>query len=1056
MMMPPSELARRLDRIGRRQWWIDVVVRSTWLALAVVVGTSLLLCLAYWLRSWEFFRWIGFGAWWLGLALGFRYWLYPALLRPVVRVATAQRIEDRLQLGRGWLSGVAGLELEGASRWVGSMELLDHAVQIANHRFQDEPLEDVQEYRKILRWLPGTLLAGLLFVASIVFLQPARLAAQRLATPWASIPWPQLVQLAFVELPDKVSKGSTLEIQVRNLRGDVPADVQVLRRAKGLPGESPSMLTTRTVPLRIQNGIAFSQLFRLESDVEVRAVGGDDTRMPWRSIRLGLPTRLVTFQFDLIGPEYLGSVARQTSSAEIQLLSGTRIRMSGTFSSPIQELAFHGTEGHASLAQTRFELSEDRLSFRTHGPVEEWIRPAESVRFGLKWLTQDGIAGSTPITWRWHVAADAPPEVSVSQPVDPYSMTPAGVLPIQFQCSDDHGLQSIRLCLSPADSENHKQVTLDVADGGTWRAPADNQGWDSNQRWRDEQVIQWQVAGRWQPAWSPLPVPDEAWMFWIECVDRLGQKAASKRRMVQIVDRDFVAKQFDQNQVSILELLRQSLAEHQKAMHVFPNRPPDVLKLERASRSILSGNESSLLARLEKQLELLALNQMTEAREYAIARQLRESVTTLVQDDYQPLELSLERMIKINGASKSNRAAEDIPRTQRRIEERLQRWVLQLATAADARGYFEQIERLARQQGELGNATGQLAQETRADRVSAQTQAGEAAQLELARQIDQIQAELNSRQSSSRQSRQAVELLRQLSQRSIAARMREAAQQLRQSQWDKAREAQYDIAQQLTRSIADTGDAAEQQGAEERPSSPSEDEALAKKRAMAEVLSGLIEKQTKIHQQVGQWTQMLQGLQEPGQVPMPDEVSRTAQVQRDLADDLANHWKLVEREPTLMWVGKATEMEMRKGSASLQRMRILEPAARHVRAALRHLQALHRALETELAQSAADSKSSKEPRSTETAPGGKGEDDARPPSALQDSNQSPKGPSLASLLVLRDLQQYVQQRLESLQAEATSRSSANDWTEEQWLEIRELARFQQAISQQLPGASKGE
>jgi uncharacterized integral membrane protein len=404
----------------------------------------------------------------------------------------ARRIEQSLNLPSGQLTEPMSLQSPNSEiRRTGSAELhaisLEQAVSSCN--------TDEVDLTSLVDRFVNPLLICLITAAVLIsiyaaFSDSARIAMERLTMPWAGEVWPRSTQLAFVELPDTVAVGNDVKITVTNRVGDLPSDLVL--EIKNLATDEVDRRSIQDVALGdVPKDVSFL-LANLQSPVSVRAIGGDDSEMAWRTIQTALGGRLEELTFHVEPPAYTSLPSVDISSREIRVLEGSTITMTGKISNPVREaqvsVAVQETKNASDYRQTTTVpytydqdgnvlprsdvqpslpesaqpgliqstssrmpknwtvlLDDDRQNFRIIADPDEPIVPRLPFRFDLTWQTQQGLSERAVPGWDVDVTRDAPPVIQLANTKNTSSTTVQGRVPIAFDVTEDFEIVRIDL-----------------------------------------------------------------------------------------------------------------------------------------------------------------------------------------------------------------------------------------------------------------------------------------------------------------------------------------------------------------------------------------------------------------------------------------------------------------------------------------------------------------------------------------------------------------------------------------------------------------------------------
>ncbi|MEX2357346.1 MAG: hypothetical protein WEE51_03390, partial [Pirellulaceae bacterium] len=293
----------------------------------------------------------------------------------------------------------------------------------------------------------------------------AATAVSRLLMPWAGFEWPRTHQLAVVEPPQTVALGSTLFLEVEDLNGKLPEQVQLQ-----LQFEEDA---ANNFPMRFD----FSRermVYQLENvtrPFRFRAEGGDDDTMRWHDVDVIKPPRFDAIEVALISPEYTRWES-VSSPRSIIALAGTEVRVSGRVDLPIKEARIRAELGSEKKAFP-LEVTADGLGF---GPVESGEQSFVVTDSGTYWIevtTPSDLVREETERHPIRAIEDRPPTVEWLQPQANLSLTPQAILPLSVRVRDDLALGRVDLRVEVDGEEQplHSQTLWEDDDPREMRPP---------------------------------------------------------------------------------------------------------------------------------------------------------------------------------------------------------------------------------------------------------------------------------------------------------------------------------------------------------------------------------------------------------------------------------------------------------------------------------------------------------------------------------------------------------------------------------------------------------
>jgi hypothetical protein len=428
------ELWVRVERIQRRVQrliWLDATATLiSALVLIVVIGIAL----DWWFRPTTFFgRTFVLASVATGLVSAIVGFVWKQRANQISRLSVARRLEAVCPgLGDRLSSAVALLEAEGKTSKPStpSSELAMFAVEDATRELETAEPESRIDWRPAA-W--SSMIATLLVSAVVMFCfwRPANasLAVQRIFTPSADAEWPRRNQLILENVPQQIYAGATLEVFVRDQLGNLPNDVEILFRPISASPISP--------PLRMQGNTAAASYVAGATDIDIRAIGGDDRSMPWQRVRVATAPAIESYRLTLRPPAYLGLEDFDVAEPQFTVLHGTTLQLSTVLSLPVTQAELVLRNEGSKTDEERFacEISEDGTQLLVSG-----VELKQSCEFWITWVDNVGLAGESDRRWRVAIQEDSIPRVVLESPESDLDVTAAANISLVGQGSDDIGL----------------------------------------------------------------------------------------------------------------------------------------------------------------------------------------------------------------------------------------------------------------------------------------------------------------------------------------------------------------------------------------------------------------------------------------------------------------------------------------------------------------------------------------------------------------------------------------------------------------------------------------
>ncbi|MEM6654683.1 MAG: hypothetical protein AAF596_02680, partial [Planctomycetota bacterium] len=472
----PHPLVEKVERLTRRlrvRGWLTGV---TWLATAALGVAAVLVGLDYATRwSDAGVRWIATGAWLVGVGWAVdRFVLRPrgAAERPRFE-QVAQRVEQRYpSLGSRLTSSLAFLGQSEEDTAAGSAELRRAVISQSTADLEQIDLAETVDptpLRRAAAWLGGLAAA----VAVAAFVNPAAVATgvTRLAAPWSDADWPRRHQLAFVDPPARLARGSDFEATLVDKNGAPPADTQIIYRL-----ETPAGQRTEQRAAEPSGGELIAVFENVQQSFAFRAVGGDDYTMAWSRVEVVDPPSLDRLAITAAPPAYTGLPPADVGP-DIRVLEGTGLSLTGAADAALARATLIiGDEARVPLdvapaensegdAETSLRLDPGVWTAALPSPDSDTPSTADyQAEYHIELVGADGITGRTK-THRYRVDRDPQPEPRWVAPSTDQFVTARAVVPLEIIAEDNLAIGKMRIAIT--------QVTSDPLSDTPPTVPAD-------------------------------------------------------------------------------------------------------------------------------------------------------------------------------------------------------------------------------------------------------------------------------------------------------------------------------------------------------------------------------------------------------------------------------------------------------------------------------------------------------------------------------------------------------------------------------------------------------
>lgn len=472
-----SPLSSKLDEVRRRVRHLILLRGLAWLLAIIILLTLAACCADVWWRLNStplralLLALIAFS----GLA-GAGGWLVYPWLKTITNSDLAWEME-RSQ-GRTLRSLTSGVEFDDADcrPECGSPSLQHVIVARQSRRLAAQDVVAMIDTRPVQRavvWALGaTLLAGTMLLAN----RPrAGLALHRLFLPLNAPNWPREHTLRLLDdrfqpldaaSPVIVAAGRPPTFYVDDSAAELPDQI-VLQ----VEQEDGKVVEQSLVPRTVDRGTSPRRLAAFSispraGNGRMRAVGGDDHRMPWHSVRCITPPAIEKLDVIVHPPGY-AQQPKQTltsPSGPVEALIGTVIEVELTPGKSLQKAVLRRD------AQPDQKLHEQPGAPGTYTASWDVRDPGRSA-FWFELTDQFGLQNLPATRFEVIGVEDREPVVSIEHPPLHMTLTPSAVVPLRCVAEDDVGLTQVRLLYSdPPGSEGTQPYPLPPVDGGTHRA----------------------------------------------------------------------------------------------------------------------------------------------------------------------------------------------------------------------------------------------------------------------------------------------------------------------------------------------------------------------------------------------------------------------------------------------------------------------------------------------------------------------------------------------------------------------------------------------------------
>ena len=865
-------------------WWLhfdDPGVRCLWL-LGIVSA-------------------VGWGAW--------RWWLAPLQSR-LTDLDVALRIEQRHPELRDVLASSVQFVEQGGDPRVGSPELQRVVADQAAHRLQSLDLDDFIQSTPAVR--AAIACAGLLSVAAILVLvspHNAALALRRLCLPFHAPAWPRAVAWALLDgnldplpedpaVPLQVPRGEIFRFHAVNSRGGLPQ--RVLLETRPLQSTAPPQVEPLR-PLNLSENpqglreVAVGQISPPKTALEFRVVGGDDSTMAWRTLKVVNPPIVEQLQVLVTPPPYTRRPTEKLPEGvgHITALVGSRVEIAARASRALER----GTLRLRDRERLPLALAPDQRGvtgeFFIHEPgVTSWW-------FDLR--DPEGISSSDLVRYEIRGIADLEPETVIEIPAADLQVTPQARVPVRIQSRDDLGLAEVRIV---HDTNNGAETTVPLFRGESRPTELASE-------------YTFELSALSLKEGDQVRFRSEALDDYVHPTDGTRHIKRSVVRVLTVVSPQDKTRELEQDQSELLHRLEQLARQQRQAQDQtralelqlekageLRGQDLDALKrtelLQREVNSQLSNPAVGLAQKARETLAELQNNQIddpqVERRLGAIAEQLEqlgEESLPEIEAELASARKSAEQPEGAEGNQETARQLAEARENQSEVLESLGEMQQELSEWRSERDLGRELNELASRQQQLQGKTGELQskllEEQAAGENSRQTEA------DLAQLAEQQRAAAEDLQDLEEKLQQQVqnqagteptpaadalrETLEEARQAELAGKMEEAAANIEQKHLGEAARTQQDVLKKMQELSATL---------EQRRTR--DDETLVKKmQQAAEQIESLSQRQQQLQDQLQQAGAMPDGAQKE------EALQKLRQEQQKLQEETARLARLLQR-----------------------------------------------------------------------------------------------------------------------------------------------------------------
>lgn len=348
-------------------------------------------------------------------------------------VAVARWIERNEPHWRSKLSTAIAFEASGESNPL-SIAFGNRLMEKVEQEFDTFGFGEIAICRSLRLYAIGCIIL-LLVTLTLSIASPGHVFAGtcRLLFPWRNHQWPTKNQLVFAELPQRVSVGDDLSVSIVDEKSKLPDDVEIQYFRINHHDQRVRVKKTRR-----RSNRATASFANVRSSLRLRAVGGDDFSMGWKTVHVAYPPEVKQILFTAIPPNYTG-LSETEVVPPTRLLDGTGLRVSGVVKRRLRnaEVIVRTNDRTQTIPLL---LHDNKLAFET-SPDEIPVIQG-SARFTIQVSDFRGEKSSIA-DFLIEGVPDLPPVIRLNSSANYPFATVDGVFTVQGRITDDLALAKV-------------------------------------------------------------------------------------------------------------------------------------------------------------------------------------------------------------------------------------------------------------------------------------------------------------------------------------------------------------------------------------------------------------------------------------------------------------------------------------------------------------------------------------------------------------------------------------------------------------------------------------
>jgi HAMP domain-containing protein/uncharacterized protein YwqG len=398
--------------------------------------------------------------------IGFSLWRW--VIQPILARLTlndvAGRVEKTFPQYQDRLRSTVDI-LTRSNTMPGSDIMKQRIVSEATRLTQSLDLNQVVVAGPVWYSTAGGLLAITLLGLLINIIGPSytHVALDRLLLPFAAHPWPKSVNIDMVtEVPDRVSVGQRIEVNIRLTKGDSVSRKAVIYYAYGDETGTRFGPTEKEYMTRGDDGIYHAAVdARTNGDaaagvVKIWMEAGDDSREV-HPITVVQRLTITRVEAVITAPPYANLPQSHVNLTQnpATLTFGSKVQLNVLFNKPLDPA--HPVSAEIISAKSKPAFTWAPASGNGDSAA---VDAPESFSFHLHATDVDGLTNTAAEEYRLEVRPDANPTVIIETPGRNQDNTPEAQVALQARAEDDFGIDSLTLVVDRVNDKKHWEIPL--------------------------------------------------------------------------------------------------------------------------------------------------------------------------------------------------------------------------------------------------------------------------------------------------------------------------------------------------------------------------------------------------------------------------------------------------------------------------------------------------------------------------------------------------------------------------------------------------------------------